>query len=243
MAEIWKKCTECRNDIEFGANYYQCSVSTCNRTRMPLVFCSVICWDSHLSTVRHRDAGAIEAKAPTKQQWERDQADDHERPTAPSRPNPIPSVMSRPTSAPAVLSRPSPSATSDSVQPVRARSDETRPNLVPPMPAADQQRRVVVATTSAPSPSPASPALSPASSPASSSDGPAMSDAFDKDILIVVSKMKKYIKDRSGFNTSDQIVDVLSDHVRAICDEAIRCAARDDRKTILERDIRPPARR
>jgi histone H3/H4 len=55
--------------------------------------------------------------------------------------------------------------------------------------------------------------------------------------------MKKYIKDRSGFNTSDQIVDVLSDHVRAICDEAIRCAARDDRKTVLERDIRPPPRR
>ena len=69
MAEPWKKCTECRTDIAYGAAYYQCSVSTCNRARMPLVFCSVICWDSHLSSVRHRDAGAIEAKAPTKAQW------------------------------------------------------------------------------------------------------------------------------------------------------------------------------
>jgi len=58
-----------------------------------------------------------------------------------------------------------------------------------------------------------------------------------------VSKLKKYIKDRSGFNTSDQIVDVLSDHVRAICDEAIRAAARDERKTVLERDVPRPPRR
>src|SRR5512139_331137 len=176
MAEPWKKCTECRTDIAFGATYYQCSVSTCNRTRMPLVFCSVICWDSHLSSVRHRDAGAIEAKAPSKAQWEKelaDRGDEQEKPTAPARPNPTPA------------------AGTGVVQPVR-RADETRPNLVPPPPTAEPQRRVVAAT---PAPAPAS-------------DGPALADVTDKDVLIVVSKLKKYIKDRSGFNTSDQIVDV-----------------------------------
>jgi histone H3/H4 len=30
---------------------------------------------------------------------------------------------------------------------------------------------------------------------------------------------------------------VLSDHVRALCKEAIRNAAKDGRKTILDRDI------
>ena len=209
MAEIWKKCTECRNDIEFGATYYQCSVSTCNRTRMPLVFCSVICWDSHLSSVRHRDAGAIEAKAPTKAQWERELADEGEKPTQPARP---------PVTPPSGV-----------VQASRPRSDETRPNLVPPMPpSTEPQRRVVGAPTPA---------------PAAASDGIALSDAVEKDMLIVVSKLKKYIKDRSGFNTSDQIMDLLSDHVRAICDEAIRCAARNDRKTVLERDMPRPPRR
>ena len=74
MAETWMKCTECRKDIPYGATYQQCSVSTCNRSRMPLYFCSVVCWDSHLSTVRHRDAYAVEVQAPTKEAWAREQA-------------------------------------------------------------------------------------------------------------------------------------------------------------------------
>lgn len=209
MAETWKKCTECRTDIAFGATYYQCSVSTCNRARMPLVFCSVVCWDSHLSSVRHRDAGAIEAKAPSKAQWERELA---EAPAAPP--------------APAQPARPQPPATGVVQATSSPRADETRPSAVPPMPATEAPRRVI-----------ATPA------PAPASDGPALAEVVDKDVLIVVSKLKKYIKDRSGFNTSDQIIDVLSDHVRAICDEAIRAAARDDRKTVLERDVPRPPRR
>ncbi len=64
----------------------------------------------------------------------------------------------------------------------------------------------------------------------------------EREILIVVSKMKKYIKERSGFNTSDAVAEVLSDHVRAICDDAIRAAARDERKTVLDRDVPKPRR-
>src|SRR5262245_3499457 len=64
----------------------------------------------------------------------------------------------------------------------------------------------------------------------------------EREVLIVVSKMKKYIKDRAGFNTSDAVAEVLSDHVRAICDDAIRAAARDERKTVLDRDVPKPRR-
>jgi histone H3/H4 len=64
----------------------------------------------------------------------------------------------------------------------------------------------------------------------------------EREILIVVSKMKKYIKDRSGFNCSDAVAEVLSEHVRAICDESIRAAARDERKTVLDRDVPKPRR-
>jgi hypothetical protein len=64
----------------------------------------------------------------------------------------------------------------------------------------------------------------------------------EREMLIVVSKMKKYIKDRSGMNTSDAVAEVLSDHVRAICDESIRAAARDERKTVLDRDVPKPRR-
>lgn len=68
-------------------------------------------------------------------------------------------------------------------------------------------------------------------------------DAFDegslpKEILIVASKLKKYVKARSGFNTSDGVMDVLSDELRRICVESIKNAARDGRKTVLDRDVK-----
>jgi hypothetical protein len=40
-------------------------------------------------------------------------------------------------------------------------------------------------------------------------------------------------------NTSDAVASVLSDHVRRLCDLAIRNAERDGRKTVLDRDFEP----
>jgi hypothetical protein len=59
----------------------------------------------------------------------------------------------------------------------------------------------------------------------------------ETDVLIVVSKLKKYVRDRSGMNTSDGVVQVLSDHVCALCREAIRQAGQDGRRTVLDRDF------
>lgn len=64
MAERWRRCSACKNDIGLGAIHWVCSVSTCNRARTALVFCSVDCWEIHLPTERHREAWAIEAHAP-----------------------------------------------------------------------------------------------------------------------------------------------------------------------------------
>lgn len=60
----WRRCSACKNDIALGAVYWVCSVSTCNRKRTGLVFCSVDCWEIHLPTERHREAWAVEARAP-----------------------------------------------------------------------------------------------------------------------------------------------------------------------------------
>ena len=49
MAEAWLKCSACRNPIPFNAAHWVCSVSTCNRARTRLVFCTVPCWDSHVA--------------------------------------------------------------------------------------------------------------------------------------------------------------------------------------------------
>jgi histone H3/H4 len=78
--------------------------------------------------------------------------------------------------------------------------------------------------------------------PAPAPGGVVLQDVADRDILIVVSKLKKYIKDRSGMNCSDAVAEVLSDHVRALADDSIRAAGRDDRKTILDRDVPRPRR-
>ena len=176
VSGTWVVCSACRAPIGFGATYWACSVSTCNREATRLYFCSVPCWDSHLATLRHRDAGAIEQRA--------------------------------------LLAGEAAAA---------------------PPPAA---RRVVAS----PLPS-GSPAPSQSSSPGAPSPGAlALAPATEDDILIVVSKMKKYIKERSGMNTSDAVAERLSDHVRALCDESIRTAARNERKTVLDRDV-PAVRR
>jgi hypothetical protein len=58
-----------------------------------------------------------------------------------------------------------------------------------------------------------------------------------KDILIVASKLKAYIRARSGMNTSDGAMDALSDIVRELCDAAVQRAAQEGRKTVMDRDF------
>ena len=38
-----------------------------------LYFCSLPCWEAHLPMMRHRDAWAVEARAPERDAWEREQ--------------------------------------------------------------------------------------------------------------------------------------------------------------------------
>lgn len=128
--------------------------------------------------LRHRDAWAVEAKAPSKEAWERELAENPPEAAAPA-----------------------------------------------PVQAAAPRKVVGAAGPSA----------------AASAEGVQLADA-EREALIVVSKMKKYIKERSGMNCSDAVAEVLSEHVRALCDDSIRAAARDDRKTVLDRDVPKPRR-
>lgn len=58
-----------------------------------------------------------------------------------------------------------------------------------------------------------------------------------KDILVVTSKVKKYVKDSAGLSTSAAVVEVLSDKVRSLCDQAAQRAKADGRKTVMDRDF------
>jgi hypothetical protein len=63
------------------------------------------------------------------------------------------------------------------------------------------------------------------------------SSATDDEILVVVSKVRKYIADKSGMNTSAGVYQVLTEKIRRICDQSIEEAKRKGRKTVLDRDV------
>ena len=65
----------------------------------------------------------------------------------------------------------------------------------------------------------------------------AATSSGDEEVLIVASRLKNYIRETSGFNTSDGVLEPLSVIVRKVCQDAIRNAERDGRKTVLDRDV------
>jgi hypothetical protein len=62
-----------------------------------------------------------------------------------------------------------------------------------------------------------------------------MSD--NNEILVVASKLKNYIRSKSGMNTSASVMEVVSDRIRQMCDQAIENASNDKRKTVKDRDF------
>jgi len=154
----WRRCSACKKPLPFDAPYWICNVSTCNRPRTGLAFCSVECWEVHLPTANHREAWALERRSPAA------------------------------------------GASADA----GAEQGGGRRRLVRPAPAAASAPR---------------------------------KPAVPKEVLIIASRLKDYVRARSGFNTSDRVLEPLSEIVRRVCEEAIANATRDGRRTVLDRDI------
>ncbi len=57
------------------------------------------------------------------------------------------------------------------------------------------------------------------------------------DVLVVTSKVKKHIKEKAGFNTSAETIEVLSQAIQRLCDRGVESAKSDGRKTVMARDI------
>ena len=169
MAERWRRCSACKNDIKLLSVYWVCSVSTCNRARTALVFCSVDCWEIHLPTERHREAWAVEARAPKVPDPASGSREGVLRMRTTSGHGPVSGTVSR--------------------RPPAAAEDESSPT----------------------------------------------------DILVVASKLKDYVRERAGFNTSDRVMLVLSDVLRKLCDQAVQSARKSGRDTVIDLDL-PPER-
>jgi len=65
-------------------------------------------------------------------------------------------------------------------------------------------------------------------------------DEIPDDILVVASKLKAYIRARSGMNVSENVMERLSDLVRILADQAIEHARAAARKTVMDRDFTGP---
>ncbi|MCM2279594.1 MAG: hypothetical protein NDJ89_16085 [Oligoflexia bacterium] len=104
MNDLWKKCSSCKKPIAFKALFWVCNVSTCNRKRTGLSFCSVSCWDAHLPIMNHREAWAEERRAPSAEEWQKILAGENEpaerrsrqKESAPPAPQPAPAAPSAP---------------------------------------------------------------------------------------------------------------------------------------------------
>ncbi len=56
-------------------------------------------------------------------------------------------------------------------------------------------------------------------------------------VLVVASKVKAYIKEKSGMNTSAAVMEALTKAVERECDKAIENAKSEKRKTVMDRDF------
>lgn len=164
---FWRRCSSCKEPIGFGVQHWVCNISTCNRPRTGLIFCTVSCWDGHLAVVRHRESWAVEKRAPSAAEWAAEQG------------------AAATASTPSVATSPS----------------ERSPRRILPPPVTREP------------------------------------DPIESDVLIVITKVKNYVRARSGFNTSDRVVLPLSESVRELCDRAIDKARAEGRKTVLDRDF------
>ncbi len=61
--------------------------------------------------------------------------------------------------------------------------------------------------------------------------------SHEKEVLVVVSKLKNYIRTKSGMNTAAEVADVLSEKLRVLCDQAIEHTKQEGRKTVMARDF------
>ena len=65
-----------------------------------------------------------------------------------------------------------------------------------------------------------------------------LKSSMSNETLVVVSKMKQYIREVSEINTSEDVNQIISEMIRIECDKAIVNARADARKTVMARDFK-----
>lgn len=58
-----------------------------------------------------------------------------------------------------------------------------------------------------------------------------------KNCMVTASHVKKFIKDTTGFNTSNEVVKALHTEIQTLLKKAMEKTARDGRRTVMGRDL------
>ena len=61
--------------------------------------------------------------------------------------------------------------------------------------------------------------------------------ADGNEVLVVISKIKRYIKESGGMNTAGNVAEALSGKIRNLCNAAVENAKSAGRKTVMDRDF------
>jgi histone H3/H4 len=64
---------------------------------------------------------------------------------------------------------------------------------------------------------------------------------MSEEVLVVASKVRKFIKESGDCNTSSEAYPAMSDILRKICSKAVENAKNDKRKTVMARDVEKAA--
>lgn len=67
---------------------------------------------------------------------------------------------------------------------------------------------------------------------------PPQTAAEPEEVLIIASRLKEFVRTKSDFNTSADVMEVLSDLVREATIDAIAHARTEGRRTVMARDFR-----
>lgn len=238
----WRRCSNCKNEIGLGSKYWLCSVASCTKVRAPVQFCSPDCWAVHEEIAFHKNAWAVEHLAPR---------------TPEAKAADVPVVKATATTAPPAAARPATSTATSTAASAAASSGSstgsaggevlvvvsrlkdwlreasggmsTSDQVVPLL--SDHVRRMAD--------------LSIASARANS-----RKTVLDRDlarlpstpdlkgeVLVVVSKLKEYVRAQSDLRTSDELPGAISEEIRRLCLFAIESARKDGRRTVMGRDV------
>ena len=235
---FWRRCSNCKKEIPFGAKYSLCSVQSCTKVRAPTQFCSADCWAVHNEIENHKDAWAVEQTAPKTA----------DAPSTPPTPKASSSTPPSSSSSPASgthtgthAGTSAPAVGADEVLVIVSRFKDfvkeasngmsTSDQVIGPMSAhvkkladlgienAKRHDRKTMLGRDIPKPAPGG----------------------NKDeVLVVVSRLKEYVRGRADLRTSDEVPPVISEELRRLARVAIEAARKDGRKTVMGRDVPAP---